>query len=86
MNKKDLDTFFREHMVPPALYSIGQKEYNKICLEDTSDGWEVYFSDANAKVGVLHYDTEDAACHGMMDEIRKCMESFYGLTWNLSIA
>lgn len=50
-------------------------------MEQTENGWDVYFSEKKDKVGLMHYNDEAAACKGMKNEIRKMMELIYGLTW-----
>ncbi|MDO4647564.1 MAG: hypothetical protein Q4B26_02855 [Eubacteriales bacterium] len=81
MTQKDLKKFFKDHMVPSKLYKIGGHHNHRICIEQTKDGWDVFFSEKKEKVGVLHYQDEESACTRMKEEIRKIMESMYGLTW-----
>ncbi len=81
MTGKELRRFFEEHMVPSKLYKIGGAQNKRICLEKSGDGWDVFFSEHRKKIGVLHYQDENAACLSMKNEIRKLMEMMYGLTW-----
>ena len=81
MTREDLGRFFKEHLVPEKFYKIGGKHNNRICMEKTENGWDVYFSEKKDKVGVIHYNDEASACKGMKNEVRKLMELIYGLTW-----
>ena len=81
MTVQELSNFFKEHLVPARLYKIGGSHNNRICLEETEDGWEVFFSEKKEKIGLLQYEDENSACLSMKNEIRKLMESLYGLTW-----
>ena len=81
MTGKELKQYFEEHLVPRKLYKIGGKHHNRICLEQSGNGWDVYFSEHKEKIGVTHYDDETSACFGMRNEIRKLMEILYGMTF-----
>ena len=81
MTIKELRQFFNDHLVPEKLYSLNGNHKNRICLEKSDDGWDLYFSDHKVKVGLLHYPTEAEACIGMKAEIHKIMRSIYGLSW-----
>ena len=81
MTTKDLKEFFKEHLVPKKLYKIGGEHKNRICIEQVSDGWDVFFKDKKQKIGLMHFGDEKSACDVMMNEIRKLMESVYGITW-----
>ncbi|WP_026508668.1 hypothetical protein [Butyrivibrio sp. MC2013] len=81
MTSKDLKKFFKEHLVPKKLYKVGGEKNNRICLEKCGEYWEVFFRDHKKKLGLIRYKDEKSACEGMMNEIRKLMESIYGITW-----
>ena len=81
MTKKELKEFFKEHMVPSKLYKIGGHHNKRICMEKSSEGWDVFFSEKKKKVGLMHFSDEASACRSMKDELRKMMELMYGLTW-----
>lgn len=81
MNKKELKKFFKEHLVPKKLYSLKGNHKNRICMESSNGGWDVYFSDNKNKVGLMHFSSEKEACETMANEIKKLMQTFYGLTW-----
>lgn len=85
MTIKDLKIFLKEHMVPNKFYSLNGNHKNRICLEKSQAGWEIYFSDKKDKVGLLLFHSEDDACLRMKDELRKLMEQVYGLTWKNSL-
>ena len=53
----------------------------RICLEQSRDGWDVFFSEKKNKVGLMHFSDEESACISMKNELRKMMELMYGLTW-----
>ena len=81
MTGKELKTYFEEHLVPSRLYKIGGKHNHRICMEKEAEGWDVYFSDHNSKIGVMHFQDEASACNALKNEIRKTMEVMYGITW-----
>ncbi len=81
MTMKELSAFLKEHAVPEKLYKIGKGHNKRICLVKEESGWEVYFQEKKQKIGLLHFRDEESACLGMKDELRKLMESMYGLTW-----
>ncbi|MBQ8307117.1 MAG: hypothetical protein IJX90_12980 [Blautia sp.] len=81
MTGKELKEYFKTHLVPSRLYKIGGKHNNRICLQQTEDGWELFFSERKDKVGLMRFETEEAACATMKNEIRKMMEILYGMTW-----
>lgn len=81
MTMKELSAFLKEHAVPEKLYKIGKGHNKRICLVKGENDWEVYFQEKKQKIGLLRYNDEESACQGMKNELRKLMESMYGLTW-----
>jgi hypothetical protein len=81
MTQKELKLFFKEHLVPKKLYSLKGNHKNRVCMEASNGGWDVYFSDNKNKIGLMHFTSESDACASMAEEIKKIMQSFYGLTW-----
>ena len=81
MTGKELRKFFEEHLVPQRLYKIGGKHNGRICMQKSASGWEVFFSEHKHKIGLLKYTDEASACKSMKNEMRKLMESMYGVTW-----
>ena len=81
MTGKELKLCLKEHMVPEQLYKIGGHHNRRICLEQSRDGWDVFFSEKKNKVGLMHFSDEESACISMKNELRKMMELMYGLTW-----
>ena len=81
MTGKELKKYFKEHLVPDGLYKIGGSHNHRICMDQDSEGWNVYFSEHKQKVGLLHFNDEESACAAMKNEIRKLMEVMYGVTW-----
>ena len=82
MTIRELGDFFKEHLVPKKLYKLGGEKGMRICLEKTENGWEVYFCDKHhSKVGLIKAADENSACDVMKNEVRKVMESLYGVTW-----
>ena len=81
MTGKELKKYFKEHLVPDGLYKIGGSHNRRICMDQDSEGWNVYFSEHKQKVGLLHFNDEESACAAMKNEIRKLMEVMYGVTW-----
>ena len=45
MTGKELQRFLKEHLVPKKLYKIGGSHKNRICLEQSKEGWDVFFSE-----------------------------------------
>jgi len=85
MTGKEVQAFLKEHLVPKKLYKIGGSHKNRICLEQTEKGWEVFFRDKKEKVGTLFFRDEASACQCFMEEVRKIMVSLYGITWVPSV-
>ena len=81
MTGKELNKFFKEHLVPGKLYKIGGSHNKRICMKNEGEFWEVYFSDHKQKVGAMRYQDEESACWAMKNEVRKLMELMYGMTW-----
>lgn len=83
MTVKDLQQFFKHHLVPSRLYSLkGGNHNNRICMSRERDGsYNVYFSDHREKVGLMHFATESEACRAMKEQVGKLMELIYGLQW-----
>ena len=81
MNRKELQKYLKQHLVPSKLYKIGGTHKNRICMDRTENGWAVFFQDKKDKIGVMNFVDEASACNVMKDEIRKLMEQLYGLTW-----
>ncbi len=81
MNTQELKSYLEEHLVPSKLYKIGGSHKNRICLDKTENGWQVFFQDKKEKIGVMNFVDEAAACNSMKDELRKLMEQLYGITW-----
>ena len=86
MNCKELQSFFKQHLVPSHLYRIKGDRKNRICLSRSvvkgkKEAWELYFRDKKEKVGLLRFSTENEACLRMKEEVLKLMEQIYGLSW-----
>ena len=81
MTQKELKTFLMEHLVPRKWYKLGREKKNRICMTSEDGGFRAFFRDGTRRVGELFYKDEESACRGMKDELRKLMESAYGLTW-----
>ena len=82
MTVKELKKFFKDHLVPARLYNMkGGHHRNRICISNDRDGWEVYFSEGKAKIGLMRFATESEACQRMKEEVCKVMEQIYGLSW-----
>ena len=83
MTIKELQLFFKEHLVPAKLYRIGGRgRSGKLCLTCNKSGsWELFFGEKRKKVGLMRFASENEACHRMMEEMCKIMEQLYGITW-----
>ena len=81
MTGKELQRFLKEHLVPKKLYKIGGSHKNRICLEQSKEGWDVFFSEKKRKIGLMHFNDESSACSAMKEEIRKLMQVMYDITW-----
>lgn len=83
MTTKELQNFFKEHLVPSKLYHLGGKaRTGRLCIGKSEGGfWEVYFSEKKNKVGLMNFATESEACQRMKEEVCKVMEQLYGVTW-----
>lgn len=81
MNVKELKKFFKEHLVPSKLYTIGKEHNGRVCMTKSGDFWEIFFLDHKEKIGLMRFTDENIACQKMKEELRKLMESIYGITW-----
>ena len=81
MTVKELKHFFKDHLVPSKLYKIGKDHNGRVCLTKSGDQWELYFSDHKKKIGLMRFADENTACLKMKEELRKLMESIYGITF-----
>lgn len=83
MNCKELQSFFKDHLVPSRLYRIGGERRGRICLSRPGKDkpWELYFRDRKNKVGLLQFATENEACQRMKEEVLTLMEQIYGVSW-----
>ncbi len=81
MTGEELKVFLKEHLVPSKLYKIGGASNHRICMQKSKDGWDVFFSEKKEKIGLEHFKDEASACRSMKNELRKLMETIYGLTW-----
>ena len=82
MTVKELQEFFKEHLVPSRLYNMkGGHNRNRICLgwDKNRQEWEVYYSEGKAKIGLMQFATENEACQRMKEEVCTVMELIYGL-------
>ncbi len=79
MTTKDLKKYFKSHLVPGKLYDLKGARKNKLCLEHVKDGWNVFFADQKEKVGLLHFQTEAAACEALKEQVDKVMQALYGV-------
>ena len=79
MNIKELQSYFKEHLVPSHLYALKGSRKGRICLNRSADGWDIYFDDHRDKIGLMHFATETEACLRMKEEVGKVMEAVYGL-------
>ena len=82
MTAKELQKYFKDHLVPSRLYNMkGGHHKNRICLgwDKTRQEWEVYYSEGRAKIGLMQFDNESEACQRMKEEVSTVMELIYGL-------
>jgi hypothetical protein len=82
MTAKELQKYFKDHLVPSRLYNMkGGHHKNRICLgwDKTRQEWEVYYSEGKAKIGLMQFDNESEACQRMKEEVSTVMELIYGL-------
>ncbi|MBR4278482.1 MAG: hypothetical protein IKQ28_08600 [Lachnospiraceae bacterium] len=84
MTIKELNSFFKEHLVPKKLYKVGGKHNKRVCLEKNGNGFDIFFCDNKKKIGLIHVKTEFEACKVMKEEMRKLMLSLYGISWNMN--
>lgn len=84
MNSKELQNFFKEHLVPSKLYKLNGAHNGRICMAKSGDKWEVFFADHKNKVGTMQFRDEQSACAGMKNELRKLMEQMYGVSWKMA--
>ena len=81
MTSKELQKFFKEHLVPARLYKLNGTRSKRICLRKEGSGWDIFYRVHKKRIGLTHFTSESAACAQMKEEIRKVMETMYGITW-----
>lgn len=79
MTTRELQDYFKSHLVPSKLYDLKGAHNKRICMEHTADGWSIYYADKKDKVGLLHYVSESEACLAMKEQINKVMQAMYGV-------
>ncbi|WP_338874936.1 hypothetical protein WBJ53_04880 [Spirosoma sp. SC4-14] len=63
MNKRALTVLFEQQQIPKDMYSLaGGLPNDAYCLQQTSQGWEVYYSERGIKSGLVFFPDEETAC------------------------
>lgn len=71
MTVVDMIELFRRHSVPTWFYATGGGLGDGECvgIEQTADGWRLYYSERGQKSPLGSYGTEDAACRAMVARV-----------------
>ena len=72
MTVNELDAFLIEKKVPTELYSLdGDLPNEAYCIEKTSSGWHVYYSERGKKNTIGRFGSEEAAVRCFLGAIPK---------------
>ena len=77
MTVKELKKELEKLGVPDIYYSLvkGGTPNERLCLVKNADSsWSVYYSERGEKDGMIHFDTENAACEYMLNELKEYIE------------
>lgn len=70
MNRDRLREIARAEGIRDDAYSFdGGLPSEQLVLAVTEGGWFVYYSERGLRTGLRHFDTEDEACHHMLDSL-----------------
>ena len=59
-----------EEQIPEDSYSLqGGLPNDKYCLEKTSYGWNVYYSERGSRTELKKYDSEEEACKDILSRL-----------------
>ncbi|WP_461077248.1 hypothetical protein [Spirosoma flavus] len=63
MNRQELANRLAITGIPADAYCLtGGLPHEAYCLNQTADGWQVYYSERGSKTGLETFDTEREAC------------------------
>ena len=72
MNRTQLQQAFESENVDPRAYDFsGSNIGEQYVLEPRPGGWSVYYSERGGKNDETFFDTEDEACHELMNRVLK---------------
>ena len=77
MTKEELRTKLRQEGIPENWYSLenaGNRD-QKICLDNQSRKWVVYYSERGAKLRLKDHNSENAACEDVYNRLTDWYES-----------
>ncbi|GAB4029967.1 hypothetical protein [Spirosoma gilvum] len=71
MNKQELALRLAAIPIPQDAYCLhGGLPHEAYCLNQTDDGWEVYYSERGSKTGLTFFSTETDACQYLYHLVR----------------
>ncbi len=71
MNREELEKKLKMTGVPEYIYNLtdhGKKD-ERLCLERDQDKWSVYYSERGIKTTNKYFDSEDAACQFLYEQL-----------------
>lgn len=72
MNKKILEKILRDRHVPEDSCSLnGIRGYEALCLVEENSEWNVVYNERGHIEPIKTFDTEDAACSFIYDELKR---------------
>ena len=73
MNRLSLVELLNAERVRPDVYSVDglplSRVDERLVLEIVEGGWAVYYAERGGRSGERRFDTEDEACHFMLDRL-----------------
>jgi hypothetical protein len=77
VNRRELETALSTAGIRPDAYHLGGAEPHplldseQLILEQTADGWSVWYSEKGLRSGEHHFQNEDAACRYVLSALMK---------------
>lgn len=73
MNIKQLETKLKKNHIPDWHYNLSGTGRNdeRLCIEKSNKGWNVYYLERGERTTDLMFDTEDEACNYILNHLVK---------------
>ncbi|MHA3016597.1 hypothetical protein E6A55_20345 [Cupriavidus necator H16] len=70
MNAKELKSELDRLGVPRRVYSLSGWRDERLCLEERSGTWHVFFVERGGERPLREFQSENDACHFMLEELK----------------